>query len=470
MMKLGIFHGAALLVAGTVTAATAIAQTGAASAGAPGTLSAGASGAPSASQPAPTLPVQPTLNLPANPQFLGSENQNIRKATAIINGSVITGTDVDQRVALVLLANQDQQIPAEQMQILRQQVLRNMVDEVLEIQAADAKKIKVEDKEINTYYDRYAQSLGQTPRQFTAYLRAHGSSEAALKQQIRGEVAWRKLQGEQIEPFVNVSEEEVKSVIDRLNAARGTEEFKVSEIFLSATPENAAQVQANAARILEQLRGGAAFASYARQFSEASTAAVGGDLGWVRAEQLPEALGAAVRQLPVGSVSQPIAIPGGFSILAVEDKRRVLTADPRDATLSLKQITISFPPNLPRAQAEPKIQQLVQTTQNMGGCGGAEAAAAKIGAEVVTNDRRAGDLPAVLQASLLNLSIGQATPPFGSAQERVSVLVLCGRDDPPAANNVSHDQVYNQLAEEKVNMRARRYLRDLRRDAVVDYR
>ena len=106
----------------------------------------------------------------------------------------------------------------------------------------------------------------------------------------------------------------------------------------------------------------------------------------------------------------------------------------------------------------------------MGGCGGAEAAAAKIGAEVVANDRRAGDLPAVLQNSLLSLSIGQATPPFGSAQERVSVLVLCGRDDPAAAPTVSYDQIYNQLAEERVNTRARRYLRDLRRDAVVDYR
>ena len=370
-MKLGKFHGAVLLLAGTVTAATAIAQT-----------------APAAGGQAPTLPVQPTLQLPSNPQFLGDENPNVRKATAIVNGTVITGTDVDHRVALVLMANQGQQVPPEQMQLLRQQVLRNMVDEVLQIQAAAAKEIKVEDREINAYYDRYAQSLGQTPRAFSAFLRAQGSSEAAMKQQIRGEVAWRKLQSNQIEPFVNISEEEVRSVIDRLNAARGSEEFKVSEIFLSATPETAAQVQANANRILEQLRGGAPFGAYARQFSEASTAATNGDLGWVRAEQLPEALANAVKAMPVGSVSPPIAIPGGFSILAVEDKRRVLTADPRDAMLSLKQVSIVFPPNTPRAEAEPKIQQLVQTTQTMGGCGGAEAAAAKIGAEVVANDRR----------------------------------------------------------------------------------
>ena len=44
------------------------------------------------------------------------------------------------------------------------------------------------------------------------------------------------------------------------------------------------------------------------------------------------------------------------------------------------------------------------------------------------------------------------------------------RDDPAPVNALSYDQVYNQLSEERVNMRARRYLRDLRRDAVVDYR
>src|SRR3569623_1924518 len=126
--------------------------------------------------------------------------------------------------------------------------------------------------------------------------------------------------------------------------------------------------------ILVQLRGGAPFAAYARQFSEASTAATGGDLGWVRAEQLPEQLGAAVRAMPVGTVSDPIAIPGGFSIIAIQDTRQILTADPRDATLSLKQISMVFPANTPKADVEAKAQLLGQAGQSMGGCGGAEAA------------------------------------------------------------------------------------------------
>ncbi len=449
-MKLGIYHGAALIVAGSLAAAAALAQT--------------------VGDPAGSVP-SASLNIPANPQFLAEEDPNVRKATAIVNGTVITRTEVDHRLAIIKLASGGD-IPAEEMPRLRQQVLRNLVDEVLQIQAAEQADIKVTSREVDQYFARYAEAqFKQTPEQLAAFLRSAGSSPETLKRQILGALAWTRLQRYRIEPFVNVSEDEVQAVIERLNAAKGTQEFKVSEIFISATPETAAEARANAQRSGQQLRGGASFLAYARQFSEASTAALGGDLGWVRAAQLPEALAAAVQAMPIGTVSDPIAIPGGFSIVAVTDTRQVLTADPRDAVLSLKQISIPLPPGGTRAQLEEKAQTLTRTAQSMGGCGGAEAAAVPIGAEVITNDQvRVRDLPPALQQTLLALGLGQATPPFGSSNERVSILVLCGRDDPDPATNLSFEQVYNQLAESRVNLRARRFLRDLRRDAVVDYR
>ena len=476
-MKLGTFHAAALLLAGTFAAAAAFAQAAPhrpnrapASAPAPAPVPAGTQGgaAPAAGQ-GQTGGSAANLQLPSNPVFLG-DTDTIRKATAIVNGSVITATDVDQRLALVVLANGGR-VPADQMPQLRAQVLRNLVDETLQIQAAEAADIKIDQKEVDISFARFAQTQNKTPQQLSDFLRAAGSSAASIKRQIRGEIAWSRLQQHKIEPFVNVSNEEVKSIIDRLNARKGSDEFHILEIFLAATPETAAQVRANADRIVQQLRGGASFVAYARQFSEASSAATGGDLGWMQPERLPEQIATAVRAMPIGSVSEPIAIPGGFSIIAVQDKRQVLTADPRDSVLSLKQISVVFPPNTQPADAQPKIQQLTQATQAMGGCGGAEAAAAHVGAEVVSNDQvKVRELPPSLQNTLLNLAVGQPTAPFGAINDRVSVLVLCGRDDPPPVNNVSYDQVYDQVAQERVNLRAQRYLRDLRRDAVIDYR
>ena len=450
-MKLATFPRAALLLAGSLAAVSAFAQT-------------------NAGQANGTVNGQAGLNIPQNARFFGSSDPAVRKATAIVNGTVITGTDVDHRMALIRIANNGQ-IPPEEEPRLRQQVLRNLVDEVLQIQAAEAEDIKIEQREIETYFGRYAQGFKQSPQQFGAFLRANGSSDASIKRQIHGELAWARLQRRQIEPFVNVSEEEVQTVVQRLNAARGTQEFRVSEIFLSATPETAAEARANAERIVQQLRAGASFAAYARQFSEASTAAVGGDLDFVRAEQLPAPLDQAVQQIPVGNISDPIAVPGGFSIIAVTDTRQVLTADPRDAVLSLKQMSLNFAKGTPRPQIESRIQQLVKTAATMGGCGRAEEAAAGIGAEVVSNDQiKVRDLPPALQQALLALGIGQSTPPFGAVEDRISVLILCGRDDPAPVNELSFQQVHDQLAEDRVNMRARRYLRDLRRDAVVDYR
>ena len=451
-MKLGTLPRAALALAGSLASVVAAAQSG--QTGQTDPAEAGSRG---------------QLTIPDEVQFLGRGDPNVRKATAIVNGDVITETDIDHRLALIL-ASQNVQIPPEEMQRIRQQLLRNLIDEALQIQAAQQRDLAVEQRDIDTAFARVAQRSQHTPASFGAHLRSIGSSERSLRRQIHAEIAWQRVQNRLIAPFVNVGEEEVQAIIDRMNAARGTREFRVSEIFISATPENAAEAQANATRILQQIRAGASFPAYARQFSEASTAAVGGDLGWVRAEQLPDSLARAVQEMPVGSVSPPIAVPGGFSIIAVADARSILMPDARDALLSLMQMSIAFPAGTTEQQARPALERFVRTTQSMGGCGGAQAAAAELGAEMVSNDQiRVRDLPLALQEMLLGLSVGQATRPFGTLDTRVSVLVLCGRDD-PESSAPTFEVLQRQLEDDRVNRRAQRLLRDLRRDAVIEYR
>jgi peptidyl-prolyl cis-trans isomerase SurA len=320
-------------------------------------------------------------------------------------------------------------------------------------------------------YQRVAANFKKSPKAFSQFLREQGSSEASIKRQIQGENAWRRVLSRRVEPFVAVSDEEVNAIISRLNAAKGSNEFHVGEIFLSATPESMADASANAERIIDQIRKGASFPAYARQFSEASTAAVGGDLGWVRAEQLPEQLAAVVAGLSPGQISSPIPVPGGYSVILLIDKRQVLGTDPRDAILALKQLTIAFPAGMTQAQATPKVEAFARALQSLQGCGKANEVAATVGADVVNNDQiKVRDLPPQLQDLMLNLQVGQATPPFGSLADGVRALVLCGRDDPQPASGPSFEQIQSQIEQERVNRRAQRYLRDLRRDAVIEYR
>ena len=120
--------------------------------------------------------------------------------------------------------------------------------------------------------------------------------------------------------------------------------------------------------------------------------------------------------------------------------------------------------------AQKKANDFAQAVRGANGCGGIDAVAHQIGAQVVANDQvRARDLPGPLQQAVLGMSIGEASPPFGSIADGVRVLMLCGRDDPQTGNEPSFDQVMAQVEDDRVNKRAQTYLRDLRRDAVIEY-
>src|SRR5437868_10883765 len=193
MMKLGWFARAAILLIAPLATAMAAAQDG--------------------QQP----PANGQLNIPSNVQFVGQTEAGVRKATAIVNGDVITGSDIDQRAAWLIAANQ-LQIPPAEMERFRAQVLRQLIDESLEIQAAAQQEIGVEDREVDQYYARFAQNVRQTPQAFGPFLRAMGSSERSLRRLIRGELSWQRVQRRNIEPFVTVGDDEVQTVMRNLEA------------------------------------------------------------------------------------------------------------------------------------------------------------------------------------------------------------------------------------------------------------
>ena len=151
------------------------------------------------------------------------------------------------------------------------------------------------------------------------------------------------------------------------------------------------------------------------------------------------------------------------------DLRSPAEHDPQAAAVRVTP-TERLAADVARFQAEERVAKFAAATQNVGGCGGAERIANEFNGEVVQSDQvPLRQLPAALQEMMLPMQVGQATRPFGSIEEGVRTLVICGRDevDPTAP---TYDQVMNQLSEERVNTRARRYLRDLRRDAVIEFR
>lgn len=417
-----------------------------------------------------------SLDIPKNVQIFGKLDPNIRKPTAIVNGSVITGTDVDQRANFFIAARELKLSSAETEQ-LKQQILRLLVDETLQIQQAQSDKIKVTSDEVNRGFETFStRNFGKAPADLRVFLRGIGSSERSIKRQIEAELNWNKYLRREVD--INVGDVEVKAKIEQAKAAQGTEEYHVREIYLSGGadrgPEVLTQMQQMMQAIQKRDKGEDSFGYYARNFSEASTKVVDGDLGWMneaQLSQLPAALTTAVKGMTREHLAGPIEVPGGYSIIYLVDTRKIGVPDPREARLTLKQVSVAFPAGITQAEANARVANFAKQTQTIHGCGDVANVARQIGAEVVDNDQvQVKVLPVPLQDIMLNLRIGESTPPFGSPTEGIRSLVLCGREDPQAGVLPGLEQTRSQLENQRVNLRANQLMRDLRRDAIVEYK
>ena len=414
------------------------------------------------------------LNIPENLQVFGKVDPNVRKPTAIVNGAVITGTDVDQRVALLVAARELKLTPAELAQY-KLLITRQLIDETLQIQQAKTADVKLAPDDIAKSYETVTRNFGKSAAEMRVYLRSVGSSERSLKRQIEAELSWNRYLRRKID--VNVSTEEVQAIIDKLKAAQGSTEYHVREIYLKADGDRAQEVFNQAKQMMDSIqkreKGDDTFGYYAR-LSDATTRATDGDLDWLsetQLSQLPPGLVEAIKSMTPEHLAGPIEVPGGFSIIYLVDTRKVGVADPLEAKLTLKQVSVRFPEGITQPQADARVAEFAKLTQAIRGCGEVAKAASALGAEVVDNDSvRIKDLPTALRDIMTKLQVGEASPPFGSAKDGIRTLVLCGRDEARGGSLPGVEQMRGAMETQRTNLRANQLLRDLRRDAIVEYR
>jgi len=395
--------------------------------------------------------------------------EHIGRAVAIVNDDVISEFDVERRMTLVL-ASTGAQLSGQERQQLRAQVMRSLVDERLQAQEAEEYDIAISPQIVSEQFQRVAANFNQSTDQFEEFLAQNGTSRSAFEDKIKSDITWSQLVQRRIDPLVSIGDDEVEEVIQRLEDSKGQFEYNLSEIYLGFTPTNEVTVQSTAQRIAERIKEGASFEAFARQFSEAATAAVGGDLGWVIEDQLDPTLRPIAGDLRVNQVSEAIRGPGGYYVVMMKDRRRILSADPLDTQYDLQQIFWSAENSEDPSELERLTQVADDAANQLNSCADVEAIARSSNA----NDSgpigalRLRDLPAQLQEELRTLEGGDITKPLVFASG-VRVFVICDRME-PEIQAPSEDAIYDQLNQQRVAMMARRYLRDLRRDAIVDYK
>lgn len=375
---------------------------------------------------------------------------------AIVNDKVISTYDVRQRATLLLASSQIQPT-AETQQRAAQQALRDLVDEELQLQEAAHYEINISDDQISNTLNQIAQQNNTNATDLQRQLAAAGINPNTLRNQIRADIAWRRLISGRYGTRVRISPLEVTETQARIAASATRAQYQISEIFLAAEGEREiAEAESNAQRLLQEMQRGAPFPLVARQFSAAPSAAAGGDLGWITAGELRPELQAIVDRLAPGQVSMPVRTPEGVYIVALRERREGRQIETQTRVI-LRQISA---PSASRAQLErarARVENCESLTTAVGSVPGQEIT--DLG---VSNE---SDLSDTVRQQIAGINRGQASP-ITVAGDRVSMLVVCDRAT-SSEGVPSREEIENRLYEQELAMLSQRYLRDLRREATI---
>ena len=397
--------------------------------------------------------------------------QEVQRIAAIVNDEVVSVMDLVGRINLVIFST-GLQDSAETRKRIGPQVLRTLIDERLRLQEAKRRNISVTEAELRERIRLIEQQNNIPENQITNFLKAQRIAPESMFTQIRSEISWIKLVRRRLQSTVTISDDEVDEWFARRQASEGRIEYRLSEIFtiVENTREDA-EIRDSATRIVGQLRGGADFASMARQLSSGVTAAAGGDAGWVLQEQLQEEVSAAVVALEPGEISDPISTSGGYLIVLLRDRRERLAPNPNEVKVALKQILLPVSGDAGSDEIESQIKLAQEIGGTVAGCDDMTRTAAELDPSTSgdVGTVRIGDLPATLRSAVIGLEVGKISQPTRT-DAGIHLLMVCERIEPPGSRMPHREEVRAKLMENKLESLSRRYLRNLRREAFVDIR
>lgn len=389
---------------------------------------------------------------------------------AIVNDAVISKYDLDQRVRLVV-ATSGIQPTRENIERIREQVLRSLIDEKLQMQEAERLELEIDEEEVDESITGIAQRAGMTSDEIIEYLDESGVNEAALRTQITADVAWNRVISARFAPLVQIGDDEIDETLARINNDASQVQFQLAEIYLSFdNPNQEREMAQGAQRLVEQLRAGAPFPNVAQQFSQAASAASGGDIGWVSESQLAPQIAEAIARMDVGTVSNPIRSLNGFYIMQLRSKRQGLGPNPLETRFQVMQVIFTLSPDAPERALQGRVAQANKFRSEFRTCAAApEQIAAYPGARISQpSSVTAAQLRNPMREQLLKTEAGTVVP-IGRTERGIEALIVCDRKD-DVGNQPTRDSIENTLFNQEVSMMARRHLRDLRRDAVIEYR
>jgi peptidyl-prolyl cis-trans isomerase SurA len=409
---------------------------------------------------------------PIPPPRLEAAPPDADAIAAVVNGDIITRGDVENRAKLFGLSTGLHLTP-ELMARLRPQFTRELINDRLQQQEIQRRKIVVADADVAAAIANVEQRNGLKPGGLRAKLESQGVAFSTLINEMRTQLGWTRVLRQELAQRGYVTPAEIDEQEALFKKQTGQPQYHVAEIFVPAEdPSRVNDARKFADTVIQQIRAGAPFGIVAAEFSQSETALKGGDLGWVRPDQLDPQIAALVTQMPAGAVSNPVRVAGGFDVVTLSDKR--LVGNDMATVLNVRQaffpFTSALDPQAPTEQQKQALAAAQQLSKTATSCPAMEAANAAQGAKRPSNpgELRLDHMTPPMQALLKPMVPGVPSKALVTP-DGVMVVMVCDKQEKNLAA-MTREDIADQLVQQRVELASRQLQQDLKRRALIDQR
>lgn len=246
------------------------------------------------------------------------------RVVAIVNQDVITWSELYKNMDTDASPRLKELKDDERIKIYKENeesFLETIINVKLQVQEAKSLGLQVGDDEVKEAIESIKKKYSMTNDSFQESLKKEGYTIEEYRKRLKDQILIGKVVNQQVRSKVLVTPEEVEKFVkeDRDNS----EGFRISQVFFKK-PENPAdrkKVEEKATVVFIKLKEGGDFRELAKNFSEDPSGSDGGDLGFIKKENLLKEFTEAASTLKPGDVSAPFWSERGLHIIRLEERR-----------------------------------------------------------------------------------------------------------------------------------------------------
>jgi len=256
------------------------------------------------------------------------KKEHLERVVAVVNDSIILQSELDARLVPVVQEAQQIADPQERrrrMAKLASQVLDEMVSEELIVQAAEGAKIEVDSSEVQAALDEIKQQNNLDDAGLQQALAQQGYTLQGYKADLRRQLLRLRAVNQLVAPKVQVTDEDIRARYDQMQRrSEAVSAVQLSHILIKLpehpTEQQLSEAKDKAAKAMDRVKAGEAFAAVAKDVSEdPSTSANGGELGWFQRGSINPDWEQIVFSMNKGDMRGPVTGPQGLHVFYVTD-------------------------------------------------------------------------------------------------------------------------------------------------------